>query len=92
MARRTRRRETMPLQSPDAPHKDLAELERDREANLFAFELLMPKEMVIREALLLRPYGFDLVDDQAVEVLSNKFVVSEQMMIIRLCQLGFFDI
>ena len=38
------------------------------------------------------PYGLDLVDEPAVKGLADKYRVSEQMMIIRLCQLGYFDI
>lgn len=92
MARRTRRRETTPLQSPDGPPKDLAELTRDREANLFAFNLLMPEQMVRESVRQLCPYGLDLVEEPAVKILADKYRVSEQMMVIRLCQLGYFDI
>lgn len=52
----------------------------------------MPEEMIRYSVKMLCPYGLDLVEEPAVKVLANKYKVSEQMMIIRLCQLGYFDI
>lgn len=68
---------------------DLA-YERDLEANLFAMNLIMPEEHVRREVTWFAANGFDIVDDPAIKGLAKKFVVSEQMMLLRLVQLGYF--
>lgn len=78
--------------------KTLKERQQDAEANMFAMCLLMDEDDVRRELthLLTTPDrdisdGLDLVDDPAIEQLAKRFGVSEQMITIRLCQLGYFD-
>lgn len=76
------------------------EVEREIEANFFAIGLIM-EEGLFRDAVthlltaLDRPQelrGFvDLLDDPAVSKLARLFVVSEQMVVIRLCMLGYFE-
>lgn len=68
---------------------DLA-YERDLEASLFAMNLMMPEEFVRREVPWFAANGFDIVDDPAIKKLAEKFVVTEQLMLLRLVQLGYF--
>lgn len=65
--------------------------ERDLEADLFAMFLMMPEEMVREAVKWEAPAGFDLVEEPAIKKLANKFRVTEQLMILRLVQLGFFE-
>lgn len=60
--------------------------EEDREANLFAMALLMPEEMIRREAKLLS--AIDLLEDKSIKPLADKFNVSIILMVIRLIHLG----
>jgi len=56
------------------------------EANLFAAELLMPEEEVIK---VVGGQTFDSFDEVAIQNLARKFEVSSQALVIRLNQLGF---
>lgn len=72
-------------------------MEQEIEANTFAIELILEESLFRREVTyeLSHPsrqfVGFDLLDDPLVAKLARKFVVSEQLLIIRLCQLGYFE-
>lgn len=75
------------------------EQEQDTEANFFAIELIMEEGRFRRETdYLLRHPGrhddyrgiIDLIDDPVVSQLAVKFDVTEQMVVIRLCMLGYF--
>lgn len=75
------------------------EQEQDTEANYFAIELIMEENLFRRETdyLLRSPLrhdnyrgAIDLIDDPVVGQLAKKFLVSEQMVVIRLCMLGYF--
>lgn len=70
---------------------NVAEYEMEIEANLFAMHLMMPEDFVRDEVRWVAPYGFDLVEDPAVKILARKFNVSEQLMLLRLVQLGYFN-
>lgn len=76
------------------------EVEQDIEANYFAIELLMEENLFRRETdyLLRDPKrtdfyrgGIDLIDDPIVPQLARKFQVSDQLVILRLCMLGYFE-
>lgn len=58
----------------------------EREANLFAAELLMPAQFLERD---LRNKNFDLLDDDAVRVLASQYQVSAQALTFRLANLGY---
>lgn len=58
----------------------------DREANEFAFALLMPEEMV--KAEVAKMGGIDIEDDAKLKKLAGKFKVSLQVAAIRLGQLS----
>lgn len=63
------------------------QLKEDEEANYFAMCLLMPESQV-RETAREHP-EIDIVDGgSGLNALADKFLVSEQMMLIRLMQLG----
>lgn len=72
-------------------------MEREIEANSFAIELILEEGMFRREVdcELAHPSregaGFDFLDDPLIAKLAKKFVVSEQLLIIRLCMLGYFE-
>lgn len=72
-------------------------MEREIEANSFAIELILEEALFRREVAyeLAHPsreiVGFDLLDDPLVAKLAKKFVVTEQLLVIRLCQLGYFE-
>lgn len=74
-----------------APRKGDAEYERELEANLFAMNLTMPEAMMHREVQMLAPDGFDIVEEPAFAKLAKRFRTSEQLIILRLVQLGYFD-
>ena len=63
------------------------EFRREIEANQFAAEILMPKDMVVSAE---KDSGdeIDLSDDENIYMLANKFQVSEQALTIRLADLG----
>lgn len=76
------------------------EQEREIEASLFAIELLMDENLFRRETdyLLRSPQrhrdyqgGIDLIDDPVVPQLAGKFQVSRQLVVLRLCMLGYFE-
>lgn len=60
--------------------------QRDREANQFAFELLMPEDFVRAE--IKKMGGIDIEDDEKLKKLADKFKVSLQVAAIRLGQLA----
>ena len=60
------------------------EADQEREANVFAMELLMPEFMVRREARL----PLDAESDPEVKRLAKLFQVSVQLMTIRLADIG----
>ena len=57
----------------------------EKEANLFAAELLMPYEFLKRD--LAGKEKIDIVDDQLLQELAQNYEVSQQAMLIRLTQL-----
>ena len=60
------------------------EEEQEVEANIFAMELLMPEEMVRREI----KGPLDVETEPEIKRLAKLFQVSQQVMTIRLTQLG----
>ncbi len=60
---------------------------REIEANLFAAELLMPEEFLMRDVK--RVCLLDLLDEEAVKELAQQYKVSAQAMTIRLTTLGY---
>lgn len=56
------------------------------EANIFAMELLMPKDWLLAEVAKMG--GVDVEDERKVKALAKKFRVSEPVMILRLGQLS----
>jgi len=63
------------------------EVLEEREANLFAAELLLPSDLVARE--LARHVNLDLHDEDDVRALADRFEVSAQALSIRLAYLGY---
>ena len=64
--------------------------ERDeREASLFAMELLMPEPLLREDS---EGIQIDVLNDKGVELkkLARKYCVSERLMLLRLTQIGFF--
>ena len=57
----------------------------EREANLFAAELLMPARFLEKDVAA---KGIDLLDDTAVNELANKYGVSAQALTFRLMNIG----
>lgn len=66
------------------------ESEEEKEANLFAAELLMPVSFIRRD--LAEVEGLDLEDDAAVSILAEKYGVSTQAMTFRLAYLGYLQL
>lgn len=62
------------------------ESEMDREANVFAMELLMPEKMLRSDVEKLRGVELDLACDKLAEM----YQVEKTVMVIRLTQLGYF--
>jgi Zn-dependent peptidase ImmA (M78 family) len=60
----------------------------EREANLFAAELLMPARFLQKDALA---KSIDLFDEDALEKVAEKYEVSTQALTYRLANLGFID-
>jgi len=58
------------------------------EANQFAAELLMPRDLLVRDIRAI-PENIDV--EQAVELLARKYEVSPQAMSLRLTALGFIS-
>jgi len=61
-------------------------LQTEQEANYFAMCLLMPEDWL--RADLKGKMFFDTESDPAISVLAKRYQVSEQLMIIRLVQIG----
>lgn len=59
----------------------------EREANLFAAELLMPQHLI--EEALATQIGIDISDDDVINELAENFGVSTQAMLFRLANLGY---
>ncbi len=61
----------------------------EREASLFAMELLMPEPLIRQDSEGLQ---IDLLNDNGIELkkLARKYCVSERLMLLRLTQIGFF--
>jgi Zn-dependent peptidase ImmA (M78 family) len=57
----------------------------DAEANLFAMELLMPEQFVRKEVSKIK--GFDILEDNHMKQLANKFKVPTSIMAIRFGQI-----
>lgn len=57
----------------------------EKEANQFAMELLMPEDFVRKEIRELT--DFDIIDDNQIMLLAEKFEVSISVMTLRLAQL-----
>ena len=64
--------------------------DEEKEANLFAAELLMPKQMV--EAAINSVEGLDLEDQQDLNDLATQFNVSVQAIAFRLAYLGHLEL
>lgn len=60
--------------------------EQEREANVFAMNLLMPENLLKRELKLYHGRDWEFI----VKKVARKFQVSEAMMTARLTQLGYF--
>lgn len=58
----------------------------EREANLFAAEILMPRSFIAKDML---NADVDLVDDDFVDKLSSHYGVSNQALVFRLANLGY---
>ncbi len=65
-----------------------AEVPDEIEANFFAAELLMP-ETFLKEDL--KGKAFDLSDDELIESLARKYMVSQQAFTYRLVNLGYLE-
>jgi Zn-dependent peptidase ImmA (M78 family) len=59
------------------------------EANLFAAEVLMPREFVAQDLGALS--SVDILDERAVSELAKRYSVSSQAFILRLVNLGYID-
>ena len=59
------------------------------EANLFAAELLLPREFLARD--LHEVPAVDILDDEFVRDLAKRYNVSAQALMLRLCNLGYVD-
>lgn len=66
------------------------ESEEEKEANLFAAELLMPASFIQQD--LAGVEGLDLEDDAAIADLAKKYGVSTQAMTFRLAYLGYIQL
>jgi Zn-dependent peptidase ImmA (M78 family) len=64
--------------------------DEEKEANLFAAELLMPKHFI--ESDLNEIDDFDLVDENVIAELARKYSVSTQAMTFRLSYLGLIEL
>jgi Zn-dependent peptidase ImmA (M78 family) len=61
----------------------------EKEANLFAAELLMPKRFLDKE--LHDIPGLDLLEDETLEELAHRYDVSQQSLAFRLTYLGYIE-
>jgi Zn-dependent peptidase ImmA (M78 family) len=57
--------------------------EKEREANMFASELLMPTKLLSKD---LKRHQLNLMDDEQIEELATKYQVSRQAFMIRISQ------
>jgi len=68
------------------------EFKEEREANLFAAELLMPEAILRKKAYEATPFDFiEEDDDNIIRTLASDFGVSPQSLTIRLVQLGLLN-
>lgn len=67
-----------------------AEELEEKEANLFAAELLMPKQLLDRELESID--GVDLLDEKELQALAEEYAVSTQAMTFRLSYLGYVQL
>jgi Zn-dependent peptidase ImmA (M78 family) len=75
---------------PISPESSRGEDDEEREANLFAAELLMPAALLKEE---LRGKNFDLLgNDDFLERLAKKYKVSVQALTFRLANLGYITL
>lgn len=65
--------------------------ENEKEANLFAAELLMPKEFLEKDIEELVESGLDLYDEEMAPKLAAHYGVSTQALMYRLQYLGYFQ-
>ncbi|MBB6451999.1 Zn-dependent peptidase ImmA (M78 family) [Salirhabdus euzebyi] len=65
----------------------------EKEANAFAMALLMPEGLVRKQVAkyINDEHGIDQENDENIKKLADLFQVSEQLMLIRLSQLGYFE-
>ena len=63
----------------------------EREANIFAMELLMPKHFLENEEMLQRDV-LDIEESEIVKRLAEKYQVSAQLMFMRLYSLGYVNL
>jgi Zn-dependent peptidase ImmA (M78 family) len=61
--------------------------EQEREANIFAMCLLMPEDFIRRDMDGVKE--IDLIEDKRIKALAKRYGVTEQMMVMRLCELGY---
>lgn len=62
----------------------------ERESNLFAAELLMPKRFLAKD--IADTDQLDLVDDDTIAKLANRYGVSNQALVFRLVNLGYIKL
>lgn len=60
------------------------EEQQEAEANAFAIELLMPREILLKDIAKMAPKGIDLESDPVIAKLAKRYQVSEQLMTVRL--------
>lgn len=63
---------------------------QEREANLFAAEILMPRFLLQNDLSLVS--SFDLLEEETVRHLAKKYKVSYQSMLLRLTNLGYVSL
>jgi len=63
--------------------------DNEKEANLFAAELLMPMKFLERD---LQDFSSDLMDEDALSGLASKYEVSVQALTFRLANLGYIEL
>ena len=66
------------------------ESEEEREANLFAAELLIPVQFIQKEFVAIE--GLEIEDDSAIAQLAKNYQVSNQAMTFRLSYLGYIQL
>lgn len=63
---------------------------QDKEANLFAMALLMPEKFMRQDISSVRTEGTGM--EELVDTLARKYKVSNEVMTLRLVQLGYFNL